>query len=223
MQAMFRERKSIEIWQKTGAAKRVKLYPMSALDSRPGSAVAAGPSGATASAPFSVSAAPKRLVSESRAGFVHLRLHSEYSIVDGMVRIDDAVAAAVADKMPAVALTDLSNVFGLVKFYTAARKAGVKPIVGCDVWITHESERDAPHRLLLLCQSREGYLKLADWLTRAYRANQHRGRAELKREWFAEGTSGLIALSGFRDGDVGPILPRALEQPQTDGVETDDK
>src|SRR5437762_12113171 len=167
---------------------------MSALDSRPGSAVAAGPSGATASAPFSVSAAPKRLVSESRAGFVHLRLHSEYSIVDGMVRIDDAVAAAVADKMPAVALTDLSNVFGLVKFYTAARKAGVKPIVGCDVWITHESERDAPHRLLFLAQSREGSLKLAEWLTRAYRANQHRGRAELKREWFAEGTSGLIEI-----------------------------
>src|SRR5438105_3761050 len=179
---------------------------MSALDSRPGSAVAAGPSGATASAPFSVSAAPKRLVSESRAGFVHLRLHSEYSIVDGMVRIDDAVAAAVADKMPAVALTDLSNVFGLVKFYTAARKAGVKPIVGCDVWITRETERDAPHRLLLLCQSREGYLKLAEWLTRAYRVNQHRGRAELRREWFVDGTTGLIALSGFRDGDVGDCL-----------------
>ncbi|HEV8256267.1 MAG TPA: PHP domain-containing protein, partial [Casimicrobiaceae bacterium] len=149
---------------------------------------------------------PKRSASESLAGFVHLRLHSEYSIVDGMVRIDDAIAAAVADKMPAVALTDLSNVFGLVKFYTAARKAGVKPIIGCDVWITHESERDAPHRLLLLCQSREGYLKLAEWLTRAYRTHQHRGRAELKREWFAEGTAGVIALSGFRDGDVGDCL-----------------
>src|SRR4029077_14217407 len=83
---------------------------------------------------------------------------------------------------------------------------GVKPIVGCDVWITHESERDVPYRLLLLCQSREGYLKLTEWLTRAYRANQHRGRAELKREWFAEGTTGLIALSGFRDGDVGDCL-----------------
>src|SRR2546430_7093825 len=206
MQAMFREQKSIEIWQKTGAAKRVKLSPMSARDSRRGSAVAAEPSGAIASAPFAFPGVPKRSVSASLAGFVHLRLHSEYSIVDGMVRIDDAVAAAVADKMPAVALTDLSNVFGLVKFYTAARKAGVKPIVGCDVWITHESERDAPHRLLLLCQSREGYLKLAEWLTRAYRANQHRGRAELRREWFAEGTSGLIALSGFRDGDVGDCL-----------------
>ncbi len=78
--------------------------------------------------------------------FVHLRLHSEYSIVDGMVRIDDAVAAAAADRMPALALTDLANVFGMVKFYKAARARGVKPIIGCDVWITHESERDAPHR-----------------------------------------------------------------------------
>src|SRR5260370_15875341 len=120
-----------------------------------------------------------------------------------MVRIDDGVAAAAADKRPALALTDLTNVFGMVKFYKASRARGIKPIIGCDVWVTHDSERDAPHRLLLLCQSREGYLKLADWLTRAYRTNQHRGRAEMRREWFAEGTTGLIALSGFRNGDVG--------------------
>ena len=128
-----------------------------------------------------------------------------------MVRIEDAVAAAVADRMPALALTDLSNVFGLIKFYTAARKAGIKPIIGCDVWITHDTERDMPYRLLLLCQSREGYLKLAEWLTRAYRSNQHRGRAELKREWFSEGTTGLIALSGFRGGDVGDCLGQGNE------------
>ncbi len=145
-------------------------------------------------------------VSASSVTFVHLRLHSEYSIVDGMVRIDDAVAAAVADRMPALALTDLSNVFGMVKFYKAARAYGIKPIIGCDVWITHESERDAPYRLVLLCQSREGYLKLADWLTRGFRSNQHRGRAEMRREWFAEGSAGLIALSGFSGGDVGQAL-----------------
>jgi len=138
--------------------------------------------------------------------FVHLRLHSEYSIVDGMVRLDQAVAAAAADRMPALALTDLGNVFGMVKFYKAARAKGIKPIVGCDVWVTHDAERDAPHRLLLLCQSRVGYLRLADWLTRAYRTNQHRGRAEVKRVWFAEGTDGLIALSGFAGGDVGHAL-----------------
>ena len=138
--------------------------------------------------------------------FVHLRLHSEYSIVDGTVRVDEGIAAAVADAMPALAITDLANTFGLVKFYRAARAHGVKPIVGCDVWLTHEAERDQPFRALLLAQSRAGYLRLAEWLTRAYRTNQHRGRAELKRDWLREGSDGLIALSGARDGDVGSSL-----------------
>jgi DNA polymerase-3 subunit alpha len=138
--------------------------------------------------------------------FIHLRLHSEYSIVDGTVRIDDAIDAAANDAMPALALTDLANMFGLVKFYRAARAAGVKPIIGCDAWVTHESLRDQPYRLLLLAMSHDGYLKLCTWLTRAYRSNQYRGRAELRREWFDEGTGGLIALSGARDGDVGHAL-----------------
>jgi DNA polymerase-3 subunit alpha len=139
-------------------------------------------------------------------GFVHLRLHSEYSIADGTVRIDDAVAAAAADGMPALALTDLANQFGLVKFYKAARRKGLKPIAGCDVWITHDAEREAPTRAILLATSREGHLRLCEWLSRAYRHNQHRGRAEVRREWFAEGTAGLIALSGARDGEVGQWL-----------------
>jgi DNA polymerase-3 subunit alpha len=138
--------------------------------------------------------------------FVHLRLHSEFSIVDGTVRVDDGIAAAAADGMPALAITDLANAFGLVKFYRAARKSGIKPICGCDVWLTHDAEREQPYRALLLAQSRAGYLKLAEWLTRAHRGNQHRGRAELRREWFNEGTEGLIALSGARSGDVGDAL-----------------
>ena len=124
----------------------------------------------------------------SAPAFVHLRLHSEFSIVDGTVRIDEAIEAAVADAMPALAIGDLANVFGLVKFYRAARGAGVKPILGCDVWLTHDAERDQPFRALLLVASRAGYLKLTDWLTRAYRSNAYRGRAEMKREWFDEGT-----------------------------------
>ena len=138
--------------------------------------------------------------------YVHLRLHSEYSIVDGTLRIDEAVAAAAADGMPALAITDLANAFGLIKFYKAARAAGIKPIAGCDVWLTHDTERDAPFRAILLAADRAGYLRLADWLSRAYRTNQYRGRAELRREWFAEGTDGLIALSGGRTGDVGAAL-----------------
>ncbi|MEO8629442.1 MAG: PHP domain-containing protein, partial [Betaproteobacteria bacterium] len=139
--------------------------------------------------------------------FIHLRLHSEYSISDGIVRLDDAVARAVQDGMPALALTDVANVFGLVKFYQAARASGVKPIVGCDVYITNEQDRDKPQRLLLLCQNRAGYLHLSDLLTRAYRTNQYRGRAEIAKAWLREsGTNGLIALSGAQYGDIGQAL-----------------
>jgi len=139
--------------------------------------------------------------------FVHLRLHSEYSIVDGIVRLDEAVEAAAADGMPALALTDLANVFGMVKFYQAARAAGVKPIIGCDVWLENESDRDKPYRMLLLCQSRPGYLRLSELLTRAYRGNQYRGRAELKKGWLRETAGeGLIALSGAHHGDIGQAL-----------------
>jgi DNA polymerase-3 subunit alpha len=139
-------------------------------------------------------------------GFVHLRLHSEFSIADGAVRIDDAIAAAAADRMPALALTDLANQFGLIKFYRAARAKGLKPIAGCDAWITNERDAEQPTRALLLCASRAGYLRLCAWLSRAYVSHQHRGRAEIDKQWFAEGTEGLFALSGWRDGDVGQAL-----------------
>ncbi len=141
--------------------------------------------------------------------FVHLRLHSEYSVVDGIVRIEEAVARAHDNGMPALALTDLSNLFGLVKFYQCAIKAGIKPVAGCDVWITNENDTDRPYRLLLLCQSFSGYLLLSRLLSRAYRENMHRGRAELKKNWLQEdetGTEGLIALSGGEQGEVGRLL-----------------
>src|SRR6059058_4285539 len=96
--------------------------------------------------------------------FVHLRLHTEYSVVDGMARVEDAVAAAAADGMPALAITDASNLFGAIKFYQAAREAGVQPVIGCDVWITNERNRDSPHRVTLLARNRAGYLSLCTLL-----------------------------------------------------------
>lgn len=141
--------------------------------------------------------------------FIHLRLHSEYSVVDGIVRVEEAVAKARDVGMPALALTDLSNLFGLVKFYQCAFKAGIKPIAGCDVWVTNENDADRPFRLLLLCQSFSGYLLLSRLLSRAYRENMCRGRAELKKSWFREedaGTEGLIALSGGGQGEVEQLL-----------------
>ncbi|HZW21194.1 DNA polymerase III subunit alpha [Noviherbaspirillum sp.] len=139
--------------------------------------------------------------------FIHLRLHSEYSIVDGLVRIDDAVKAAAKDGQAAMAITDLANLFGMVKFYKAARGKGVKPIAGCDVWITNDDDRDKPSRLLLYCKSRKGYLQLCELLTKAWLTNVHRGRAEIRPEWLENGAaSELIALSGAHSGDIGMAI-----------------
>jgi DNA polymerase-3 subunit alpha len=140
--------------------------------------------------------------------FTHLRLHSEYSIVDGLVRLDDVVDAAAADHQPALAITDLANLFGMVKFYKAARGKGIKPVVGCDVWITNATERDKPTRLLLLVKNNAGYLQLCELLSKAWLENLHRGRAEIRAEWlealqYEANGNGLIALSGAHFGDVG--------------------
>jgi DNA polymerase-3 subunit alpha len=142
-------------------------------------------------------------------GFIHLRLHSEYSITDGLTRIDEAVAQAVGDGQPALALTDLANLFGMVKFYTTARGAGIKPIIGCDVWIGDDdgASSDGPARLLLLVKNRGGYLRLCELLSAAYLAPRRHGRAEITRGQFADGdNSGLIALSGGPLGDIGQML-----------------
>jgi DNA polymerase-3 subunit alpha len=143
----------------------------------------------------------------SEPRFIHLRLHSEYSIADGIVRLDDAIAAAAKDGQGALALTDLSNAFGLVRFYKAARSAGVKPIAGADVWITNPGDRDKPHRLVLLVRNRQGYLNLCELLSKASLTNQYKGRAEVKAEWLANGfAEGLLALSGAQGGDIGAAL-----------------
>jgi len=138
--------------------------------------------------------------------FVHLHLHSEFSLSDGIVRIDQLVAAAAAARMPAVAVTDLANLFGAVKFYQAAVKVGVKPILGSDVWLENPADRNKPFRLVLLCQNRTGYLNLNHLLTRAYTEGQHTSRPCVSREWFVGHADGLIALSGATEGDIGQAL-----------------
>ena len=142
----------------------------------------------------------------SSPSFVHLRCHSEYSIVDGTVRIADYVKRAAADGMPALALTDLSNLFGAIKFYKASRGQGIKPIIGCDVWVENEDNREQPFRLLLLCQNLQGYLRLCQLLSQAYVENQHRARPEIKKAWLVQNSAGLIALSGAMQGDIGAAL-----------------
>ncbi len=144
--------------------------------------------------------------------FVHLRLHSEYSVTDGLLRIDDAVKRAAADGMPALALTDLANLFGMVKFYSAARDRGLKPIIGCDVWVAEEADaaadptRETAARLLLLAKNRAGYLRLCELLSSAYLRPRRHGRAEIARGAFHGDNSGLIALSGAQLGEIGQWL-----------------
>ncbi len=136
--------------------------------------------------------------------FVHLRVHSEFSIADGIVRLDDVVKSAAKDGQGALALTDLANAFGLVRFYKEARSKGIKPIAGCDVWITNPADRDKPSRLILLVRDKTGYLNLCELLSRAWLTNQYRGRAEVLVEWLEEGLAeGLLAISGAQQGDIG--------------------
>ncbi|MFA7436865.1 DNA polymerase III subunit alpha [Castellaniella sp.] len=142
--------------------------------------------------------------------FVHLRCHSEFSVVDGTARIPALVAKAREYGQPALALTDLANLFGWIKFYKAARKAGIKPIAGCDVWLHNPDDPRKPFRILLLASNHDAYLALCRLLTRAWLENSQSGRAELRREWLA-GLPGMIVLSGARDGDVGQALEAGRE------------
>ena len=139
------------------------------------------------------------------AAFVHLRVHSEFSLVDGIVRIPELAAAAAAS-MPAVALTDLSNVFGAAKFYQAAVAAGVKPLIGADVWMANALDPQKTSRLTLLCQNSLGFRNLSRLLTLAYRDGQRSGRPCLERAWLAEASGGLIVLSGAHEGEIGAAL-----------------
>ncbi len=139
--------------------------------------------------------------------FVHLRLHTEYSLVDGIVRVPDLMRAVADAGMPAVALTDHGNLFAMVKFHREAEKRGVKPIVGADLWIADGVERAEPALITLLAQDAAGFRNLTRLVSRSYLEGQDRGRPMLAREWLdAAATGGLIALSGGTQGDVGRAL-----------------
>jgi DNA polymerase-3 subunit alpha len=107
--------------------------------------------------------------------FVHLRLHTEFSVVDGTNRIDEAIKAAASDNQPALAITDLNNLFGALKFYKQGRGKGVKPVIGAEVFVDGlGKEPGALTRIVLLVQSTEGYLNLSELLARAWTQNVSR-------------------------------------------------
>jgi DNA polymerase-3 subunit alpha len=153
------------------------------------------------------------------ARFVHLHVHTEYSLVDGVVRIDSEkqddgtlireglIDACVRLGMPAVAVTDQGNLFSLVKFYKAAAAKGIKPLVGVDLLLHEEGERAEPSRLVLLCQDGRGYANLTRLVSRAYLEGQGKHGPTVARAWLdRDTTAGLVALSGAREGDVGRAL-----------------
>ncbi|HMT17316.1 MAG TPA: DNA polymerase III subunit alpha [Ottowia sp.] len=139
--------------------------------------------------------------------FVHLRLHTEFSVVDGTTRIDDIVKAAAGDGQPALAVSDFGNLFGAIKFYKAARGAGVKPIIGAEVLLEgRDPEQDAPARVLLLAAHTQGYLNLSELLARAWTQGVVKGQAVVRWAWLEELAEGLILLSGAQAGPVGQAL-----------------
>ncbi|MEA3276945.1 MAG: DNA polymerase III subunit alpha [Pseudomonadota bacterium] len=148
--------------------------------------------------------------------FVHLHVHSEYSLVDGLLRVKPLIKAAAESGMPAVAVTDQANLFALIRFYRAAVGAGVKPIAGADLWLRNEGDPNKPHRMVLLVQNIRGYRNLTRLISQAYREGQHLGVPQVERGWIAETADGLIALSGGPEGDVGrALLAGHRDQAQT--------
>ncbi|MGD2118387.1 MAG: PHP domain-containing protein, partial [Chromatiales bacterium] len=141
------------------------------------------------------------------ADFVHLHLHSEFSLVDGAVRIKPLVKSAADAGMPAVALTDRANLFAMVRFYKACMASGVKPIVGADVWVRDAEDATRPYSLVMLVKNQTGYKNLTRLISRAYLEGQHLGKAMVDKDRIsAESCEGLIVLSAAADGDVGRAL-----------------
>ncbi len=139
--------------------------------------------------------------------FVHLRLHSEYSVVDGTNRIDEIVQAAQTDSQPALALTDLNNLFGAIKFYRQARSQGVKPLMGAEIWLEGlGQDLGQLSKMILLVQNQQGYLNLSELLARAWTQNVVRSQGVCKLAWLKELGQGLLLLSGAQAGPVGQAL-----------------
>ena len=138
--------------------------------------------------------------------FAHLSLRTEYSLVDSIVRIRPLVEACVAAEIPALAVAECGNLFSTVKFYQAVSAAGLKPIVGADLALPNDYDPGVPARLIVLCQDRDGYTRLARLVTRTYVEGRVKGTPMLDPSWLAAEVPGLIALSGGVQGDVGQAL-----------------
>ena len=138
--------------------------------------------------------------------FVHLNVHTEYSLTDGLLRIDDMVAAAKNMGMPAIAITEFNNLFSTIKFYRAAEAQGIKPVIGAEIRVINEDDSKKASRLTILCQDLKGYRNLTRLITKSYTEAQSHGGAQVEKAWLSDHAEGLIILSGGIEGDIGQAL-----------------
>ncbi|MDT0628159.1 MAG: DNA polymerase III subunit alpha [Glaciecola sp.] len=142
------------------------------------------------------------------APFVHLRVHSDFSMQDGLNKVKPILAKTKALNMPAVAITDQMNMCGLVKFYSTAFAEGIKPIIGCDIWLLSSQFPDEITRLTLLARSLEGYKNITEIISKAYKQGHVQYKVVVREEWLAEHAEGIIVLSGALAGDLGIALTK---------------
>ena len=154
------------------------------------------------------------------SNFVHLHLHSQYSLLDGAIKLDELVSRAKEFKMPAIAVTDHGNMFGAVEFYSKAMSAGIKPIVGCEVYVAPGSRftkgnargsSEASYHLVLLCMNQTGYKNICHLVSAAYREGFYY-KPRIDWDLLAQHNEGLIALSACLGGEL-PTLVN-LNQPE---------
>ncbi|NVK24320.1 MAG: DNA polymerase III subunit alpha [Gammaproteobacteria bacterium] len=151
--------------------------------------------------------------------FIHLRVHSDFSMMDGMAKVKNILGKASELEMPAMALTDQMNLCGLVKFYQGAHGAGIKPIIGVDVWV-NRADDEPLYRLTLIAKNNDGYKNITDLISRAYLRGMFKQKVAIEKEWLIEHKEGVIVLSGADQGDIAmglsknnPELLREIVEP----------
>jgi len=144
--------------------------------------------------------------------FVHLHLHTEYSLVNGMIRLPDLIDQTLQNQMPATTITDIGNLYGCVKFFNKCIKQGIKPIIGAEIYLENPDKITQPYILVLLVQDEQGYKNLSRLLSQGFREGQQQGLPVIKKAWLEGNTDGLIALSGAQRGELGIAISANRKQ-----------
>ena len=145
------------------------------------------------------------------ASFVHLHLHTEYSLANGMIRLPALIDQTLQNQMPAVAITDIGNLYGTVKFFRKCMSQGIKPIIGAEIFLENPDKVTQPYALVLLVQNEEGYKNLSNLLSRGFREGQQHGKPIISKQWLKSHSNGLIALSCGQRGELGAAISAARE------------